>query len=289
MAGRPVESVLRKGLRLSGGLISRLKRRPEGILVNGEKAYTTRVLAAGDVLSAEVGDPPDTPKAAPADLPLTVLWEDRDLLVLNKPAGITVHADSRRPDEVTLDNALSAYLPEGAFAHPVSRLDRGTTGIITYAKSGYAHEMLRRMLHTPDFLREYRGIAMGAPEPPAGTVTFPIGFAPGSRYQRAAQLPGQSVDRAVPACTESETLSVINGYALLRLIPRTGRTHQLRVHMAAIGHPLAGDWLYGGEPSPAIMRPALHSHSLRLVHPWTGERIVLTAPLPEDMERLLRP
>ncbi|MEG1524272.1 MAG: RluA family pseudouridine synthase [Clostridia bacterium] len=293
MAGRTVQSLLLQELRLSGGLISRLKQYPTGICINGEKVYTTCVLHPGDVLTAEIGDH-GMRSINPVSMPLEILWEDSDLLMLNKPAGLTVHADCRRPEEVTLDHALAAYLADGEVAHPVSRLDRGTTGIITYAKNGYAHELLRRIQHTDAFYREYRGIALGRVTPSNGAINLPIGFAEGSTYKRAAVCPNlNGVDqdgRILSACTEYETLTADEKYSLLRLIPRTGRTHQLRVHMAAIGYPLAGDWLYGNEreDARAITRPALHSYFLRFTHPMTGKVLELIAPLPDDMKQLLQ-
>lgn len=281
LAGRMVQHVLRHELLLSSALIARLKRRPEGICVNGKKVFTIYQLQEGDVLRVEIGDPPTARRAAPVPMPLDILFEDDDILILNKPAGITVHADSRRPGETTLDHALSAYLPSDAFAHPVSRLDRGTTGVMTYAKSGYMHDRLRRMLHTPEFMREYRAICIGMPDPPAGKIELPIGFAEDSTYQRAV-TPG-----GAPSLTEYETLQTFDGRSLMQLVPRTGRTHQLRVHMAAIGCPLAGDWLYGVRDDALIARPALHSASLFLIHPLTGARIEAVAPLPDDMRRLM--
>ena len=273
--GRTVQSVLANELSLSGGLISRLKRRSNGITVNGQPAYTTHVLMEGDVLMAIVSDPPDARRALPLALPLDVLYEDKDILILNKPAGLTVHADSRKPGELTLDNALAAYLPQDEFPHPVSRLDRGTTGVITYAKSGYVHELLRRMLHTPDFPRTYLAVAAGVVDPPAGSIALPIGFAPGSTYRHAVTPDGAS------ARTEYRTLSVKDGNTLLSLVPCTGRTHQLRVHMAAIGYPLVGDWLYGARDA-RIDRPALHAYTLHLVHSLTGAVIDLAAEVPAD-------
>lgn len=281
-AGRSVESLLRRELMLSSSLISRLKRRPRGILVNGERAYTTRRVTAGDVLMAEVGDDPAATRAEPMAFPLDILYEDADLLVIDKPAGIAVHASTRDPSECTLENALAAYLPEGEIPHPVSRLDRGTTGVMTFAKNGYMHELLRRVLHTDAFFRTYLGISVGRVDPPAGEIALPIGLAPGSTYRRAAGPNG------APSRTEYETLENTARFTLLKLIPRTGRTHQLRVHLAAVGYPLAGDWLYGVEDRALIARPALHSHALRIVHPLTGETLDLVSPLPDDMARLMR-
>lgn len=281
MAGRMVQHVLRHHLLLSNAFIARLKRRRTGICVNGKKAFTIYQLRPGDVLTVEIGDPPETRRAPPMPMALDVLWEDEDILILNKPAGVTVHADSRKPWEATLDNALSAYLPPEAFPHPVSRLDRGTTGVMTYAKCGYIHDRLRRMLHTPAFRREYRGVCLGTPSPVSGRIALPIGFAEGSTYQRAVTPDGAR------ALTEYQVIESKGGLSLVRLIPHTGRTHQLRVHMAAVGCPLVGDWLYGARDDALICRPALHSYALTLIHPLTGEFIEVAAPIPADMERLM--
>ena len=148
------------------------------------------------------------------------------------------------------------------------------------AKSGYIHDLLRRCLHTDAFRREYRGVCLGVPDPPRGTVDLPIGRAEGSAIARQIRPDGDS------AVTHYETLETRNSLSLLRLVPETGRTHQLRLHMAALGCPLAGDWLYGTEDPALIPRPALHSYALELVHPVTGKVLRLTAPLPEDMVRL---
>lgn len=284
-AGRTVESVLTNELALSKSLIRRLKRRETGILLNGARAYTTARVRPGDVLAAEIGD--DAPRALrPVPLPLVIVYEDEDLLVLDKPAGLAVHP-TQDPEETTLEHALTAYLKPGEAPHPVSRLDRGTTGLMAVAKNGYMHELLRRRLHTDAFSREYRGICIGVPSPPAGRIALPIGLADGSRYRRAT-VPG-----GAPSCTDYETLVSWDApegrLSLLRLLPQTGRTHQLRVHLAAIGHPLLGDWLYGNEAPERIARPALHSAALRLVHPLTGAVLTLRAPLPADMAALLPP
>ena len=280
MDGRSVESLLLHELRCARLCVTRLKRRENGILLNGAPAFTTARAHAGDVLTIDVSDPPHARRAAPAALPLRVLYEDEWLLLFDKPAGIAVHADSRRPDEITLENALAAYLPEGMGAHPVSRLDRGTTGVITFAKCGYVHELMRRIQHTEAFKRTYLAIAEGIVMPPAGVIDAPIGFAPGSRYQRAVAADG------APSRTRYEALRTGNGRTLLRVAPETGRTHQIRVHLAHLGYPLTGDWLYGAR-SPIIDRPALHSHALTLRHPMTGEWLTIEAPLPPDMAGLV--
>ena len=278
--GRTVQSILRREFACSESHISRLKRREEGILLGGVRCYVTARVKPGDVLSVEIGDLPDG-HIVPMEFPLVVVYEDDDLLIIDKPAGISVHQSTRDPEELTLENAVCYYLGGDISPHPVSRLDRGTSGLMAFAKSGYLHERLRRQMHSQDYARVYLGIAVGRVTPSDGVIELPIGMAEGSTYQRAIVPDGQS------AKTEYMTLATNEHFTLLRLVPQTGRTHQLRLHMSAIGYPLAGDWLYGAEDRQLIARPALHSYQLTMTHPISGERIHLTAELPEDMRRLI--
>ena len=164
----------------------------------------------------------------------------------------------------------------------MNRLDRGTTGAMVVAKTGYMHARCMALLHSGDFYREYRGVCLGQPQPPAGEITLPIGRDPSSVLRRKIDPDG------LPSRTTYETLSSGEDLSLLRLLPATGRTHQLRVHLAAIGHPLAGDWLYGTKDRALIARPALHSYILHLRQPLSGADITVTAPIPEDMTRLIQ-
>ena len=209
------------------------------------------------------------------------MWEDEDLLILNKPAGITVHSAALTEETVTVAGAVAHYLGCDTF-HPVNRLDRGVTGVMAVAKNGYMHQRCMAILHTDDFRREYRGICDGVPQPTRGTIDLPISRQPGSLLKRSIDPEG------LPSRTEYEVLSVSHGRTLLRLRPITGRTHQLRLHMAAIGHPLTGDWLYGAEDKALITRPALHSYELWLRHPLTKDLLHITAPIPEDMLSLIK-
>lgn len=278
--GRTVLSLLRREFACSDAHISRLKRRETGILLNGVYCYVTARVHAGDTLTIETGDLSNG-HTVPMEYPLDVRYEDEDLLVIDKPAGIAVHQSTRDPEELTLENAVCHYLGGGVRPHPVSRLDRGTSGLMAFAKSGYIHERLRRQMHTDAYARAYLGIAVGTVHPESGVIDLPIGMAQGSTYQRAVRKDGQN------ARTEYETLASNGSYTLLRLLPYTGRTHQLRLHLSAIGYPLAGDWLYGTEDRARIARPALHSCELTLTHPVTGECIRLVSELPEDMRRLM--
>ena len=174
-----------------------------------------------------------------------------------------------------------AHLGPSASLHPVNRLDRGTTGLMVVAKNGYIHDQLRRHLHSGSFFRSYLAVCIGSPKPSCGMISLPIGRAPGSAIRRQIDPAGQW------ARTDYRLLRFKNGLSLVAVTPHTGRTHQIRVHMAAIGCPLAGDWLYGTEDRALIPRPALHAVRLAFTHPLTGDNLSFTAPLPADMKLLL--
>ena len=149
------------------------------------------------------------------------------------------------------------------------------------AKSGYIHDRLRRQLHSDQLHRQYLAVAEGIVIPESGSITLPIQRDPASPIKRMVSPDGLS------ACTTYETLQIGNGLTLLRLVLATGRTHQIRLHCAAIGHPLVGDWLYGTAAPDKIARPALHSEALELVHPITGQVLHYSTPLPKDMAALI--
>ena len=280
LAHRRVGQLLRSELHLSYSLVKSLKWRQNAILLNGSPVTTDVRVKAGDVLTVNVTDREET-AAIDESVPLPqVLWEDDDLLIINKSAGITVHASAVTGDKVTVEKMVARYLGGGAF-HPVNRLDRGVSGIMVASKSGYAHARTMALLHTGDFRREYRAVCHGVPSPAAGEICLPIGRDTTSVVKRKIDPEGQE------ALTEYEVLATCREGALLRLRPITGRTHQLRLHMAAVGHPLLGDWLYGEEHPALPHRVALHSYELWLTHPITGEQLYLTAPLPREMEELL--
>ncbi|WP_298032709.1 RluA family pseudouridine synthase [uncultured Dysosmobacter sp.] len=280
--GSTVRHILKAVLHFSSHAVSRLAHAEDGIQVNGRHARTVDILHTGDILTVETGDhrPPKI-EVIPGDWPLPIIWEDGHLLVVNKPAGMTAHASNFLPDTPTVAGALAWTRGTDFLFHPVSRLDKGTTGLMVVAKSGYVHDLLRRSLHTSGFYREYRAVCVGCPSPETGTIDAPIGRDERSAIARRIRPDGS------PAVSHYEVLARQNGLSLLKLVPETGRTHQLRVHMAFIGCPLAGDWLYGTEDRDLIPRPALHSYALSLTHPVTGELLRFTAPVPADMARLI--
>ena len=166
--GWPLRRLLRQELRISGSFLSRLKWRPGAILVNGRPATVAAVLHAGDAVTADVSDlPGDNPHIRPVAWPLDILWEDEDLLVLNKPAGIAIHPAALTEDTVTVAGAVCHYLGQGSF-HCVNRLDRGTTGVMAVAKTGYVHRLCMEQLHSGDFRRTYPGGVQRRAQPGGG-------------------------------------------------------------------------------------------------------------------------
>lgn len=280
MCERTVESVMLRELMVSSTLLRRLKTLSAGILVNKERARSTYRLKENDVLSIQISDDEALPRPAGKHIPLDILYEDEWLIIINKSAGMAVHSSTNEPEMNTVEDALYAYLDLDSRPHPVSRLDRGTTGVMTVAKCGYMHALMKRIMDAGEFEKTYVAVLSSVPENACGTISAPIGMAESSHYKRAVTEGGAN------AVSEYKLISSGNGLAYVKLHPKTGRTHQLRVHMAHIHCPLVGDWLYG-EASPLIERAALHAKSVRFIHPLMGEEVSVSAPIPKDIASLL--
>ena len=282
-AGQKVDTLLRKELGLSGTVIRRLKWLDDGILLDGTRVFTSRRVEPGQVLTVRLSDPERRSGVVPAPGPLDIVYEDGDMLVLNKAPGVLVHPGAGHFSDTVGNFLLDYYDRTGVEAdfHPVHRLDKGTSGLMVAAKHPHAQEVLKNQLHTAQFRRIYLAVCLGGPAAEEGTVDAPIGMAEGSIVARAVRPDG------LPARTHYRVLRRAGDRVLVRLALETGRTHQIRVHMAHLGCPLAGDFLYGREDRDLIPRPALHSAELSVRQPVTGERLTFTCPLPEDMARLM--
>ncbi len=274
--------LLRRELNCSAAVVRTAKKYPDGILLDGVPVTTAGLARPGQVLSILISDREDG-DLAPSEGPVDVVYQDGDLLVLNKAAGVAVHPSPGHHAD-TLGNFLTDYYKKQGIPfvfRPVNRLDRGTSGLMAAARHAHAQELLKGQLHTGSFRRVYLAVCQGVPDREEGTVEEPIGRADGSVLRRQVRAGGA---RAV---THYRVLSARGGRSLVRLELETGRTHQIRVHMAWLGCPLVGDFLYGVEDKALIGRTALHSWQLSVTQPLTGERLEWTAPLPEDMARLL--
>lgn len=282
LAGAEVNTLLRRHMGLSGTVLRRIKWLPDGITVDGARVNVRYRVEAGQVLSVRLSDPDTASQPWPSSGPLDILYEDGDVCVVNKAPGVLVHPSHGHWADTVGNYLMGYYLDnrEASGFHPVHRLDKGTSGVLVTAKHPHGQEKLKNQLHTGGFRRVYLAVCQGVPHPAQGVIDTPIGPVPGSRVAQAVRPDGK------PARTRYRVLRELDGQALLELELDTGRTHQIRVHLAHIGHPLVGDFLYGAE-SPLISRPALHSARVELTHPITGEPLVLICPLPEDMKNLL--
>ena len=275
--GVRAETALRRGLGLSASRIKRAKFRSDGILLDGVRVFSDQIVHAGQRLELRLPEREDSGLAA-APGAVSVLFEDEWLMVVDKPAGLATHPGPGHYAD-TLGNRLvwrARQRGEPPVFRPVSRLDKGTSGLLVLAKRAEAHERLQGLLHTDDFRREYLALTAQPPQPDRGTVDVPIGPREGTLNCYCVRQSGK------PARTDYETVDVSEKAALLLLRLHTGRTHQIRVHMAYLGVPLLGDTLYGG--APVLDRPALHSWRLELRHPFTGERHTIVSPLPEELK-----
>ncbi|MBS6678396.1 MAG: RluA family pseudouridine synthase [Clostridiales bacterium] len=263
-------------------IIIHLKKTPMGIQVNGQWAYVRTVLQAGDLVTIHLSETEFSEKIPPVPMELDILYEDQDILVVNKPADTPVHP-SLHNYENTLANGIAWYFQqkgEPFVFRCINRLDRDTTGLLILGKNAYSASVLSSRMKKREIRRTYLGAARGIPQPPEGTVTAPI-----AREKDSAILRCVDFQRGEEAVTHYKTLCTEKGSSLIRFSLETGRTHQIRVHMKYLGTPLLGDYLYNPEYSK-IKRVALHSYSLEFRHPVTNEELYFQSPLPKDMAEL---
>lgn len=263
--------------------LARLKKMRESILLNGAWTYMRTAVKDDDILTVHIQEPESSPNIPPVKLPLDIVYEDEDIVVVNKPAGMPVHP-SLNNYENSLANGLMYYYQEQGkpfIFRCTNRLDRDTSGLTVVAKHMVSSSILSSMGMRHEITREYLAIVRGALKPSEGTIDAPIGRTGSSLIERKIDF--ENGERAV---THYRVVEEQNGHSLVSLILETGRTHQIRVHMKYIGHPLVGDYLYNPDME-YIDRQALHSHRLSFTHPVTGEKMEFTAPLPADMRKIL--
>lgn len=268
-AGRKLKNFLQQKNRLSTALWRKVKWNGT-ILRNGQPVHPNDGIQAGDVITCSWEE---TSPVFPADIPLEILYEDDELLAVNKPAGMLIHPTGRFTRETLVSAVAGYYRQKGIQAgiHPIYRLDRDTTGIVLIAKTAHLQHQLSQ---SHDCLyREYLALVTGALEPVSGILEYPLA------RDESHECRFMVSDKGRPAITEYEVLQQYQDFALVKFHLLTGRTHQIRVHCTHIGHPLVGDGLYGG-PTDLLDHQALHAWKITFVHPMTGKKLALTAPLP---------
>ncbi len=281
-AGQSIEQFLRAKA-YSTQCIKELKKQWGSILLDGIPQYMRVPLQEGRTLTVQIQEESSSEKIPPVELPLDIVYEDEDLLVVNKPADMPIHP-SLNNYENSLANALAWYFAkqDKPFVFRcINRLDRDTSGLTIVAKHMLSAGILSSMVAKRNIHREYLAIVRGRVLPEKGTIDAPIGRKGDSIIVR--QIDYEGGERAVTHYTLKEYK---NGHSLLSIHLETGRTHQIRVHMKHIGFPLIGDHLYNPDME-YMTRQALHSHRLQFTHPITGESMDFTAPLPEDMRQVL--
>lgn len=263
----------------SSTVIRHLKETENGIQRNGVWSRVYEPLCSGDTVTILLTEEASSENIVPTPLPLDIVYEDEDLLIINKPAGMPIHPSQGNYDN-TLANACAYYFQQKGepFTYRcINRLDRDTTGLLIIARHAYSASLLSSMVAKREIHREYLALATGL-VPDSGVIEAPIARVDGSTIEREVNFETGEFAR-----THYRRLEYKNGYSLVSLKLDTGRTHQIRVHMKYIGHPLPGDFLYNPDYS-VIRRQALHSYRLTFTHPITGKELQFTAPLPDDMK-----
>lgn len=282
-----VKSVLVRELHISRRQLIALKNRDDGILLNGTRVTVRARLKEGDVISLATEDGDDAKiKIEPSETLPDVIYEDDSVIIMNKPPAMPTHPSHGHHGD-TLANCLALYYQTKGIPfvfRPVNRLDRDTSGVVLAAKDQHSASRFYSMMVRHSFEKEYLAVVTGTPEPLNGVIDRPLRRSLPSIIVREVCEPGEGD----PSVTEYRTLVSGKGLSVLLVHPKTGRTHQIRVHFASIGTPIVGDTLYGPEEgSDLIGRQALHCRSMTFDHPITGKRICAEAPVPADMLALI--
>lgn len=268
---------LKRHENISSSLWKKIKKQEEFFL-NGQKIRPTRAnVKPGDIIEFNISE---QSKVVPVELPLTVCYEDEYLLIADKPAGMLTHPLTFEAENTLANAVMYHYQKTGQNigCHPLYRLDRNTSGLVVFGKTGQIQHLLGNSHQK--LQRRYLALVHGKITPPDGTVDAPIGRAKNSIILHEVNSAGKT------AVTHYRTIRTYADYSLIELQLETGRTHQIRVHMSYLHHPLLGDDLYGGTRN-LIMRHALHAYKLQFIHPFTQKEILVEALLPPDMQKLI--
>lgn len=279
---KTIKQVLKSSLELSERLVKRLKY-DNKIFCNLAPVHVNHIVKTGDLVEVHIDFSEECEDITPEEIDIDIIFEDEYLVIINKQPGIVVHPTCSHPSG-TIANALMHHLVskgEHMKIRPVSRLDRDTSGIIIFAKNQFVQEFLIRQMNDGTFQKMYIGVVNGIVKNQAGTIDLPIERKPGSIMLR------QTSPNGSPSVTHYKTVEYLDDATFLEFILETGRTHQIRVHCQAVGHPLMGDSLYSDISTQHIGRQALHSLSVKFIHPFSKAAVEFTAPIPQDITNLL--
>ena len=278
---KKINQILQENFEFSNRLFSKLLRNKR-VKVDDKITDTRKIAKIGEKITIDLDYEEENSNIISKKMKLDIVYEDEGLLVINKPAGIAVHPSILHYED-SLASGVKYYFEQNGIykkIRPVNRLDLNTSGLIVFAKNEYIQENLIRQMERNTFTKEYLAIVQGNLENEKGVIELPIARKEESIIERCVSENGKK------AITEYEVVKKLNGYSLIKCRLLTGRTHQIRVHMAYIGHPLLGDTLYG-EKSDLINRQALHSFKISFIHPITKKEIQLTSDIPKDFMKIL--
>lgn len=277
-----LKELLKNCFQISDRLLIKLKHNQK-LFINNKIASVNMPLHLGDIVSVYIDFVEDNSNIVPREIPLNIIYEDNALLIVNKTANMPVHP-SMEHFEDSLSNGVRFYFDKINLKRkirPVNRLDKDTSGIVLFAKNEYIQESLIKQMKNRQFVKEYIAICDGKFATQKGTIDAPIARKRNSIIERCILPSGDT------SITHFEVLKEYSNYSLVKCILETGRTHQIRVHMQYIGHPLLGDTLYS-LPSPLISRQALHAYKCEFIHPVSKKRITVLAEIPKDLLNLLK-
>ena len=263
----------------SSANITAIKKMPNNVVIDGEWVHMNRKLQAGEILTVNISEDDSSEKIPPVKMDLDIVYEDEDIIVINKPAGLPIHPSLNHYED-SLANGLAYYYEaqnKPFIFRCANRLDKNTSGLTVIAKHLVSGNILSTMVKNREFHREYYAIVRGHLDEPEGTIDAPIGRVDDSIITR--QVDFENGERAI---THYKVIDEEKGHSLISIHLETGRTHQIRVHFKYIGHPLIGDHLYNPD-FEYMTRQALHSHKISFIHPITKKAMEFIAPLPDDM------
>ena len=267
----------------SSANITAIKKMPNNVVIDGQWVHMNRKLKTGDILTVNISEDDSSEKIPPVKMDLDIVYEDEDIIVVNKPAGLPIHPSLNHYED-SLANGLAYYYESQGkpfIFRCANRLDKNTSGLTVIAKHLVSANILSTMVKNRQFHREYYAIVRGSLDEKSGTIDAPIGRVDDSIITR--QVDFENGERAV---THYEVIKENKGHSLVSIHLETGRTHQIRVHFKHIGHPLIGDHLYNPDYE-YMTRQALHSHKIEFTHPITSDQLSFTADLPSDMQFII--